>query len=307
MSNYTAVELDKLPVPDSVDALDYATIRDELVASLRDKDPDYDTLAEADPGYKLLEIAAYREYLLRNRINTAVKSVMLAYAAGADLDNLSALPWINQPRKVISEAEPDATPPIPAVLESDDDYRRRIQLSVESISTAGPEGAYIFHALSAHELVKDASADSPAPCEVTVTVLLSEPQPSESVDNTDDTPAEVLAAVDNKLNDDSIRPLTDQLTVRQADLIDYEIDATLYFQPGPDRQIALEAAQNAIDDYIAANFRLGNDIELSGIYAALHQPGVQRVDLRHPTASIQANRQQAARCVATTVIDGGVI
>ncbi len=303
MSNYTAVELDKLPVPDSVDALDYTTIRDELVASLRDKDPDYDTLAEADPGYKLLEIAAYREYLLRNRINTAVKSVMLAYAGGADLDNLSALPWINQPRKVISEAEPDATPPIPAVLESDDDYRRRIQLSVESISTAGPEGAYIFHALSAHERVKDASADSPAPCEVTVTLLLSEPDDGA----TEATPSVILAAVDNKLNDDSIRPLTDQLTVRQADLIDYEIDATLYFQPGPDRQIALEAAQNAINDYIAANFRLGNDIELSGIYAALHQPGVQRVDLRHPTTSIQANRQQAARCVSTTVIDGGVI
>src|SRR3546814_9711108 len=47
---------------------------------------------------------------------------------------------------------------IPAVMESDSDLRRRLVLAPEGYSVAGPEGAYIFHALSAHPDVLDASA-----------------------------------------------------------------------------------------------------------------------------------------------------
>ena len=56
-------------------------------------------------------------------------------------------------------------------MESDPDFRRRIQLAPEGFSVAGPEGAYIFHALSADPGVLDACATSPSPGEVVVTVL----------------------------------------------------------------------------------------------------------------------------------------
>lgn len=38
-----------------------------------------------------MEVCAYRELLLRQRINQAAKSNLLAFATGTDLDNLGAL------------------------------------------------------------------------------------------------------------------------------------------------------------------------------------------------------------------------
>ncbi len=65
---------------------------------------------------------------------------------------------------------------------------------------------------------------------------------------------------------------------------------------------ALAAAQA----YAAAQHRLGRDVTLSGIYAALHQPGVQRVELTSPTASIVVGRQGATYCTGITLHDGGL-
>ena len=44
-------------------------------------------------------------------------------------------------------------------------------MSFEGFSTAGPDGAYLFHSLSAHGQVLDASVYSPTPGYVVVSVL----------------------------------------------------------------------------------------------------------------------------------------
>ncbi|NUV25651.1 hypothetical protein MS6204_04603 [Escherichia coli] len=41
---------------------------------------------ESEPATKLLQENAYRELLLRQRINEAAQAVMVAYAMGGDLD-----------------------------------------------------------------------------------------------------------------------------------------------------------------------------------------------------------------------------
>jgi phage-related baseplate assembly protein len=51
---------------------------------------------------------------------------------------------------------------------------------------------------------------------------------------------------------------------------------------------------------------LGHDIPLSGIYAALHQIGVQRVVLNTPTENIVVARQQAAYCDGIIASIGGL-
>ena len=86
----------------------------------------------------------------------------------------------------------------PAVMESDADFRRRIILAPEGYSVAGPEGAYIFHALSADPDVLDASATSPTPGEVVVTVL------SRTGDGT--APPELLATVEAAVSADDVPP-----------------------------------------------------------------------------------------------------
>ena len=68
----------------------------------------------------------------------------------------------------------------------------------------------------------------------------------------------------------------------------------------------MQTAQTAAEQYAAAQHALGRDVNLSGIYAALHQPGVQRVELTSPTANIVISRQQASYCTAIELSDGGL-
>ena len=294
--SFTAVNLSQLPAPDVVETLDFEEILAAMVADLQSRDPSFTALVESDPAYKIMQVAAYRELILRQRINEASRSVMLAYAMGSDLDQIGAN--FNVVRLMLDPGNPNAVPPVPPIMEADIDFRRRIQLSFEGFSTAGPEGAYIFHALSASADVKDASAISPNPGEVLVSVL------SRIADGAA-TP-EMIAAVDATLSDEEVRPLTDMVTVQSATIVTYQITADLYFFRGPDSGPVMQQAQKAAEAYAKEQHRLGADITLSGIYAALHQPGVQRVELTSPAATIVIDETSAAFCTAITLNNGGI-
>ncbi|NCT79715.1 baseplate assembly protein [Pseudomonas stutzeri] len=296
MSQFTAINLAQVAPPDVIEPLDFEQILAAMLADLLDRAPELDAQIESEPFVKLLEVCAYRELQLRARINDAARAVMLPYSTGTDLDNLGALFGVE--RLLVSPAVPTAIPPIAAVYESDSDFRYRIQLSLEGLSTAGPEGAYIFHALSADGQVLDASAISPTPGEVLITVLSR--QGSGVPDAT------LLATVLAKLSDESVRPLTDYVQVQAATIAPYQVTATLYFYAGPDREVIMANARAALEAYVNGQHRLGLDVTLSGIYAALHQPGVQRVDLASPTANLVINRQSASYCTAINLTDGGL-
>ncbi|MBA1636880.1 baseplate assembly protein, partial [Escherichia coli] len=81
---------------------------------------------------KLLEENAYRELIWRQRVNEAARAVMLACAAGNDLDVIGAN--YNTTRLIITPADDSTIPPTPAVMESDTDYRLRIQQAFEGLS-----------------------------------------------------------------------------------------------------------------------------------------------------------------------------
>lgn len=296
MSQFTAINLAQVAAPDVIEPLDFEQILAAMLADLLERAPELDAQVESEPFMKLLEVCAYRELQLRARINDAARAVMLPYSTGTDLDNLGTLFGVE--RLLLSPAVPTAIPPIAAVYESDADLRYRIQLSLEGLSTAGPEGAYIFHALSADGQVLDASATSPTPGQVQIAVLSR--QGSGVPDAT------LLAAVLAKLNDESVRPLTDYVQVQAATIVQYQVTATLYFYAGPDREVIMANARAALEAYTAGQHRLGLDVTLSGIYAALHQPGVQRVDLVSPAANLIVDRQSASYCTAITLTDGGL-
>lgn len=267
MTAFSAIDLEKLPSPDVIETIDFETILSEMVADFKLAAPDIDIDLESDPTYKIFEISAYRELILRARINDAARAVMLAYAENNDLDHIGALFEVE--RQVVVEGDDSVTPPIDPVLETDSRFRSRIQLSFEGISTAGPVGSYLFHTLNADSRVKDVDVSSPSPGDVVVTVLSSEDQgiPSEAV----------LTAVELVLNSESIRPLTDHVTVVEPDIINYAIEAELILFEGPDSEVVRLLAQSKSEEYASDRHRLGHDITLSGVYAALHQPGVQKV------------------------------
>ncbi|GAA3588841.1 baseplate assembly protein [Gibbsiella greigii] len=296
------IDLSQLPAPEVVEALDYETLLAERKATLISLYPADQqeaitrTLAlESEPIVKLLQENAYREVILRQRINEAAQAVMVAYAIGNDLDQLAANNDVE--RLVITPADTNAVPPVDAEMESDADLRQRIPAAFEGMSVAGPTGAYEFHALSADGKVADASAISPAPAEVTVSVLSRDGDGTAS-------PA-LLAAVSTALNDEAVRPVADRVTVQSAHIIPYRVEATLYVYPGPAIEPIKADAELRLQSYIHEQRRLGRDIRRSAIYAALHTQGVQRVELAAPRNDVVLDRTQAANCTDYTLTIGG--
>jgi phage-related baseplate assembly protein len=297
----TPIDLSRLSSPDIVETIDYETLLAERKAKLVSLYPTEQqaevsaALAlESEPMNIVLQENTYREVVLRQRVNDAARAVMLAYAKGKDLEHLAALFEVE--RLTITPADPAND--IEAVMEEDTDLRARTQLAPQGFSVAGPEGAYISHARNADGLVLDASAVSPAPCEVVVTIL------SRAGDGTAD--KALVDKVQAALAADNVRPLTDLVTVQSATIKPYAVRATLVFFAGPDRSIALAEAQSRVSTYAAEMHRLGMAITLDGIYAAARAPGVQKVYLDEPAADIPVSKTEAPYCTAIELIDGGI-
>jgi phage-related baseplate assembly protein len=136
MSGFTAIDLAKLPSPEVVEQLDYEQILATMLDDLRARDEHFTALVESDPAYKILEVAAYRELVLRARINDACRAVMLAYAQGGDLENLAA--FFGVQRQLVDPGNSESIPAVAPTYEDDDRLRKRVQLSLEGHSTAGP-------------------------------------------------------------------------------------------------------------------------------------------------------------------------
>ncbi|AZK85836.1 baseplate assembly protein [Xanthomonas oryzae] len=294
MASFTAVDLSRLKAPDLIDALDFETIFAEALAQFRKLLPEFSALTEADPVYKILQLFAARELLLRQRANDKAQQTMLAFATGANLDHLGAL--FGVARLVLDPGQRDIG--LAPTYESDVDFRRRIQLAPEGFSVAGPEGAYIFHALSASADVMDASATSPAPGQVLVTVQ------SRTGDGT--APQELLDEVAAVLADDGVRPLTDEVAVQSAEIIPYAIRGRLYTYAGPDSAVVIREALRSLQAYLAEAHRIGRDVPESAIKAKLFADGVQRIELDEPAADILISRTQAAYCTAIDIVHAGI-
>lgn len=296
------IDLSQLPAPKIVDEPDLETLLAERKAAFVALYPADEqaavarTLAlESEPITKQLQESTYREVLLRQRINEAAQAIMVAYALGGDLEQLAAN--YNVKRLTVTPADNDAVPPVAAVMESDDALRLRVPAAFEGLSVAGPTAAYEFHARSADGRVADASATSPAPAEVVLTVLSREGDGTAEND--------LLAVVEKALNSESVRPVADRLTVRSAEIIPYSVDATIYLYPGPEAEPVMAAAKASLQKYIASQTRLGRDIRRSALYAALHVEGVQRVELASPLNDVVLDKTQAASCTQWNVTNGG--
>ena len=297
-TTFTPIDLSRLPAPVVVEQIDYEAVlaeRKAYAVSLWPADQQAEVAAtlalESEPLTKLLQESAYRETLLRQRVNEAALAVLLPFAQGADLEQIGAR--FNVARLVITPANPSAVPPVAAVLEDYESLRERIQMAMEGLSTAGPRNAYIFHARSADGRVADASAISPAPAEVVVTV-------QSALGNGTATP-DLLAVVAAYLSDEDRRPVADRLTVQSAKELPYTVEAVLYLNSsGPESEPVRAAAETRLAALVNARRRLGQEINRSALDAALHIEGVKRVELPG-WADIVASLTEAPYCTDYSV------
>ncbi|WP_304349759.1 baseplate J/gp47 family protein [Comamonas testosteroni] len=304
MSNAQIIDMSKLPAPQVVVVPDFEAILSELKADLLAAMPEQhradvaETLGlESEPLTIWLQRLAYQLVSERSNRNDSVHAVMLAYAQKSDLDQLAV--FFGVQRLEIKPAVPDAIPPIDAVMESDDEFRARIQMAPRGYSVAGPAGAYVFHARSADGQVLDAAATSPTPGTVVVSVLSRDGSgiPNQALLN------KVAAAV----NAEDVRPLTDEVLVQAAGIVNYQIVGKVYTLPGPDSSSVLATSLQRVRAYADGMHRIGRRPTLSGIYAALHIEGVARVELTSPAADVAVSNTQASWCTAVNVTYGGTI
>ena len=297
------VDLKKLPAPKVVQELSYETLltqRKEKFLSLQESDEmrqhwQARLQLESEPVVKLLEENAYLELLLRTNINESAKAVMLVYATGSDLDQLGALFGVT--RLIIQAEDLKSNPPSPAKYEDDERFRTRIQMSLEGLTTAGSRASYEFHALSTSAKIKDVDVTSPTAGTVKVAILSTEGQGTADGD--------LIKAVKEQLNAEHIRPLTDTVLVESAVILTYEIQATITLYPSVLESVVMENVNKAITRYVNKQHSLGIDITRSGIYAALHQEGVQNVKLTKPMDDLIVQPHQAAYCTLIQVSLGG--
>jgi len=283
------LDLSKLPVPPAVETLDFEQLAEAWRADLEARNPDFTANVESDPAWQEMDVGAYRELLVRNRVNQGVKAVLLSHSEGGDLDQLAAN--VNLARLLIDPGDPEAVPPQPPVYESDDSLRHRVQLRWEAITTAGSAESYAFHALSADGQVRDLYVVSPEPCEIDIYLLSHD-------GSTDDA---LLNAVTEAVSDKRVRPLGDRVHVQSAELVPVCIIAELEIGDGPDAQVILDTAAEAVRALIEPDKPMGLIADLPSIYAALKQPGVGRIHLLEPTADIELQPHQAPQLVELSI------
>ena len=265
----TLSDLASLPTPAVIETLSFETIFSELQTEFQSRYPDYSALLASDPAVKLLEVAAYREVLLRNRINAAAKASLLAFATSSDLDHLAAFYGVTR-----------------LMDETDEALRLRTRQRIIGFANAGGAAHYRYWALSASPEVADVEVDSPEPGRVRISVLAK--------GEADTVPGAVLDAVRAVVLRDDIRVLTDTVEVVPAELIPVTVTARIWLYPDTP-MAAFEAIEARFKEALAAQSGLGWDLTPSWVIGELQRPGVHKVELLAPTTDIRANANQAVR------------
>jgi phage-related baseplate assembly protein len=251
------IDFARLPPPKVIEEIDFEILLAKYRAEVLAKNPALATALtlEQSPTNIILEAEAYGEMIVRQRINAAAKASMLPFATGSDLDVIGAR--FNVQRLT---GELDAS------------LRTRIQISMESYTTAGSAGAYIFHAKSASLKVRDVSAVAERGTgKVTITIM---------ADGTNPVPtSDVIDTVYDRLMADGIKPLTDEISVLPVTKIATDIVANVTLYPGPDASLVVADIHKSLTSLRNRISLIGRDLKRSALLAALTQEGVQNVEL----------------------------
>ncbi len=261
---------------------------------------------DSDPIPRQLQVDAYLEMHQRNQFNQSCLAMMPAFATGKALDHLASRDQVY--RLLISEADGDT----PAIWEKDEPFRRRWLLSREAKSAGGSPGWYLYHALTADPLVKDVLALSPNPRGVELVILSHEGNGTAS--------PELLEKVEAHVRAQYTEVMTDIITVKSAEVIEYEIDATLEFYHGVSNELTIAHIERAFageplplasgslqDNYRQRTEKIGHWISDSAVKALIHPAGsVYRAVLNTPaTLPIEISQYQAPYCTDLNLHDGG--
>lgn len=212
-------------------------------------------------------------------------SVYNDYAIGTINTQVSNVPYISAVENITITSGGDDGEPYPLSDDhpdgddgtGDDSYRERIKKAPAAFSTAGPEEAYEYFALSADAGIEDVKVTSDHEAgrvDITVTTT-GGGIPSD----------EILEKVKAACSDKTVRPLNDDVYAYAPQLVEYNIDVC-YYVTADDEDAAVKAIEGnggAIDSYINwQSAKISRDINPDKLTALLVDAGAKRVKITSP-------------------------
>lgn len=159
---------------------------------------------------------------------------------------------------------------------SDDAFYELLRQSMDSFSTAGARGNYIYHAMAVSSEIADVAVNSPTPGEVDIYALMNDGTIASSTMK-----AAILAAC----SAEDVRPLTDNVVMADPTTVSYDVTFTYYIARNATEEpnTIAEKVQAAVDEYVAwQRGKLGRDINPSKLISLLMATGIKRVALTSP-------------------------
>lgn len=187
-----------------------------------------------------------------------------------------------------------------ADVESDESLRERVYLAPAGFSTAGASESYIYWAKSFSSAVSDVVVTDPedSPGDVIVSFLINGEVPTESI----------IQSMYDWLNDSTIRPLTDHLSVVAPSVHMFEVELTYYINSSDYAQVVSiqSAVEQAVDDYITwQTSAIGRDLNPSELTKRVVAAGAKRVEIISPVYTALEGTEVSAM-TSKTVTYGGL-
>ena len=187
-------------------------------------------------------------------------------------------------------------------IESDENFRERIQIAPESFSNAGSKRGYEYFARSAHKDITACSVLTPpdtSPGYVEIYPLMTDGElPSD----------EIIASVYEACNGESVRPDTDFVSVKKPVKIYYEIDFKYWIDTkNSSSSAAIQMKINqAVNEFIRwQRADLGRDINPSELNYKIIAAGAKRCEIYEPRFTI-LRKNEVAVCQNINVIYSGL-
>jgi len=170
--------------------------------------------------------------------------------------------------------------------ETDEQLYERLRNSMESFSTAGSIGAYIYWVKTASQLITDVKPTSPEPGVVDIRVLLAEgAYPDQEMIN------KIRRTLDGNV------PMTDDIHISAPDTRPFDIDIVYYLpRSGAESTTTMRAnAERAVAEYVQwQTERMGRDINPDKLTYLMRAAGVKRIDRISPGFEVIAENEVAA-------------
>lgn len=183
--------------------------------------------------------------------------------------------------------------------ETDESLKERVFEAPEGYSTTGPVGAYEYHVKNAMQGIEDVVVLSEKPGEVDIYFTTN----NGGIPN-----SAMIQKVEEYLNDKTIRPLTDKISVRVPEEAICDIDITYYIAASD--KAAVSEIQTKVESAVAAysiwqTEKIGRDINPSHLIKKVMDAGVKRITVKSPSFTI-LNGSTIAKIGNVTVNYGGV-